>query len=453
MALLLCGEELTKTWDTKNRIIKLLSVKKMTLTDLSKELDLAPSTMNQHIKELLDANAIRQIENPFYVKLKYYEVNPEFSGIERVTQRIKKPEENRVWRIVPIVIAIAVMGGLLAVFGSPLITGQSGPSVPTTFSISDAPGSAAITALNITVASAMIHSTSTGKWYTIINSSKSFNLVLLRNVSSLLATTNIPAGSYNQLVLDVSNATAVVNNQSTSVFIPSSKLRITGNFTIGGNSVNSSWINVDFNLARSLHVTGNGEVIMTPVLTIRSQDNASLGTDANGIITVRTPGGHEHNFNESMDENGNFSMGHMPLPVGADLGILTDGKVTVLGNTTNTIVIRTHGSIIVIRNVSDVANVIGNLSTEGEGHGMLPFALGCMFNGGSADCTANVTIPQGILPGPIIPCRGGMCPHNGVGSDGGGSEGGMITSDIGVGSQGSGSMGKHIGMGMNESGG
>jgi predicted transcriptional regulator len=65
---------------TKIGIIRLLSSKPKTLTQISKEIDLAPSTVSQHLQDLLDIGAIEPIENEHIRKWKYYRVTQEFGA-------------------------------------------------------------------------------------------------------------------------------------------------------------------------------------------------------------------------------------------------------------------------------------------------------------------------------------------------------------------------------------
>ena len=63
-----------KLFRTKKQIVKILSTKNKTLTDMSRELNLAPSTVSQHLRELMAAGKIEQVDNPFLRKWKYYKV-------------------------------------------------------------------------------------------------------------------------------------------------------------------------------------------------------------------------------------------------------------------------------------------------------------------------------------------------------------------------------------------
>ena len=65
---------MSKTGKTKNKILELLNEKSETLTTICKKLDLSPSTVSQHLKEMEDSGSIKPIDNSSR-KWKYYEIN------------------------------------------------------------------------------------------------------------------------------------------------------------------------------------------------------------------------------------------------------------------------------------------------------------------------------------------------------------------------------------------
>jgi predicted ArsR family transcriptional regulator len=69
---------MSKLHRTKKTILEILSRKNKTLTDISRELKLAPSTVNQHLKELIGAGAIKLANDQHSRKWKYYEYNNSF---------------------------------------------------------------------------------------------------------------------------------------------------------------------------------------------------------------------------------------------------------------------------------------------------------------------------------------------------------------------------------------
>lgn len=63
---------MSESYETKRAILGLISTKPKTLTDISRELDLAPSTISQHLMELRNSGVIEQVVNPYVKKWKYY---------------------------------------------------------------------------------------------------------------------------------------------------------------------------------------------------------------------------------------------------------------------------------------------------------------------------------------------------------------------------------------------
>jgi DNA-binding transcriptional ArsR family regulator len=67
---------MSKTLETKKKILNLLKKREMTVTELSRQLDLTTATVSQHMDELQSAGAVKKIDNEHYKKLKYYKVSP-----------------------------------------------------------------------------------------------------------------------------------------------------------------------------------------------------------------------------------------------------------------------------------------------------------------------------------------------------------------------------------------
>lgn len=63
---------MSKTLETKKRILRILKIRQMTISGLSRELGLTEATISQHLGELGRMGAIERIENEHFRKLKYY---------------------------------------------------------------------------------------------------------------------------------------------------------------------------------------------------------------------------------------------------------------------------------------------------------------------------------------------------------------------------------------------
>jgi DNA-binding transcriptional ArsR family regulator len=82
-----------KIWETKKEILKLLTTRAKTLTDISRALGLRPSTVSQHLKELKTVGAIEQVDNPYVKKWKYYKVASVSQPVpsEGIAMRVRMP--------------------------------------------------------------------------------------------------------------------------------------------------------------------------------------------------------------------------------------------------------------------------------------------------------------------------------------------------------------------------
>ncbi len=80
---------MSKTMETKDKILKSLKVKKRTITELSEELGLSKSTVSQHLYELIDSGLIEEEPNDHFKKLKYFRLKDKESAKETAGMSIK----------------------------------------------------------------------------------------------------------------------------------------------------------------------------------------------------------------------------------------------------------------------------------------------------------------------------------------------------------------------------
>ncbi|MEM3208487.1 MAG: DUF4382 domain-containing protein [Candidatus Micrarchaeaceae archaeon] len=381
---------MSKYLETKNRILDLLEKKKMTLSDISSELNLAPSTVSQHLRELEEKGFISEVDNPYVRKWKYYQANKPAYGRE-VSYNTSKMDK-RMLLGVAAAAAMIILGITFFIFSAqsvgPSISLSPGSSIPigsTIFTISDSPGFADITGVYVNISGAMIHSETTGKWYRLPIAAKTYNLVELRNTSAILSGVALKSGVYNEIVLDVQSATATLNGTNQSVFIPSGKLIILGKFNISNSTTN--WVNIDFNLAKSLHITGNGKVVLLPVLTTELRQGAELDVGQNLNIGIRSFGllkAHEIcGMNESGKMIANFS-----IPQNRSIEI-AKGHAVIVGLRSMPMIVRGKGVIWI-----SLGNVVNASSINEVANGRMISingTAGCYVEGGALNCESNAS--------------------------------------------------------------
>ena len=108
---------MSRTLETKKLLLEKLGRKKSTVTDLSRELGLAKSTVSQHLAELKRMGMVDEENDMFFRKVKYFRLSQEKTGAER---RIVAGWQGYI--VLAVVIA-AVAGGVYWLNGQ-----QNGPS-------------------------------------------------------------------------------------------------------------------------------------------------------------------------------------------------------------------------------------------------------------------------------------------------------------------------------------
>ncbi len=107
-------------------------------------------------------------------------------------------------------------------------------------------------------------------WYTIVNESKTFDLIALQNVTDILGEKNLSAGKYTQIRLTVEKANITINNsgeiQVHDLKIPSSKVKLIKSFWIYENV--TTVLTLDFDIHKSVHKTGSEKYIMKPTIKV-----------------------------------------------------------------------------------------------------------------------------------------------------------------------------------------
>lgn len=164
----------------------------------------------------------------------------------------------------------AVLGGLLLAVGC---SDSSNPANGTLkINLIDSPGD--FDAVFVQVEGVQVHAAgadSNEGWRTVSAQSGIYDLLTLRNgLSALLVHEQLPAGDYTQirLLLGPDNS-VVVDGVTHDLTVPSgqqSGLKLNHPFTIEGDELYE--ITMDFDAARSIHMTGNGRYMLRPVIGV-----------------------------------------------------------------------------------------------------------------------------------------------------------------------------------------
>jgi DNA-binding transcriptional ArsR family regulator len=281
---------MAKNGSTKGKIIRMIGEKNKTLSDISRELGLAPSTVSQHLQELKEMGAVKEVENEHIKKWKYYSLNPEFDyasfGMEEKNNGASLVGKipNRVFfYAIGICLALALVYFLAYGINSNV---QKSSFVP--IKLTDPPIVPNDTqALYMNYSSVSIHTVGSGgpEWIQL-NASGSVDLMSLVNVSEVIAGAEVAHNAkIDAIRFDVNSASIVINGTTYSVIVPNGQIsaQISGNKDVNA----SSEVLVDFSpTVLAMYINGTTEFVMVPsVKAVLSMNHGSVGS-ANRVPVV-----------------------------------------------------------------------------------------------------------------------------------------------------------------------
>ena len=134
--------------------------------------------------------------------------------------------------------------------------------------VTDAPPQG-VSEILVSVDDIQIHKAGAGEgsgWITIIEEEKTFDLVKISGIEEVLGSKEIEAADYTQIRMDVLSVRVIVNGEEKIATIPSGTLKIVRPF--GVEKGEKTILTLDFDAEESVRVTGQGEVIFSPVVKV-----------------------------------------------------------------------------------------------------------------------------------------------------------------------------------------
>jgi plastocyanin len=161
-------------------------------------------------------------------------------------------------------------------------------------------------------------------WVAVLNESKTYDLMQLTGVEELVSSANIESGEYNIVRLYISDVKVTLNGEEKTAKLPSGKIDINIAFTIAANKTHL--VSFDFNLNDSLHITGDGQIIMAPVIKVDVSKDVELNITDGKVKRIRAE--REVQKEVGMDENGTVGEGKRIM---ADLNLTVgdDGRIRI----------------------------------------------------------------------------------------------------------------------------
>jgi DNA-binding transcriptional ArsR family regulator len=271
---------MSRQGDTKGKILKLISEGSDNLSEISRKLNLAPSTVSKHIHDLESTNVIAQKSNPHVKKWKYYELN-QAAGVEEFSGNGTNGGINGRNGLITKGNAIAlatVACALLALFSFLQVHALQGASLTASvpISITDPPIVPDGTqALYVNYSSIRVHASYDGvaDWISV-NSSGRLELMSLINESQVIGEADIkPNSTIDRVEFNISSASITVDNVTYPVTVTRKQMAAT---VMGAGKVNgTSGVLLDF----------------SPVVTPTYVQNETLFMMSPSLMAAMVPGG------------------------------------------------------------------------------------------------------------------------------------------------------------------
>jgi len=154
----------------------------------------------------------------------------------------------------------------------------------------------------LTISAVSVHSV-TGEWIDISVDNQTIDLLNLRyGVTHTLGIGTIPAGSYDQLRLIVTDSSVVVDGQTHDLFIPSgatSGVKLHFEFTVSDDQLSTMLI--DWDASESIHYSPGAGYIMTPAIHVYTYRSEPADDAAPGAPTVDSPTHPNQNIWSAVD--------------------------------------------------------------------------------------------------------------------------------------------------------
>lgn len=270
---------MSKTFETKSKILDILKQGAKTPAEIGRTLNLSPSTISQHLKELRESGRIEEFTDEHFKNIKYF-------------RRLEQPSilASSTAKFATGLIALVVIAVLAFSFYTRPVSAASGVG-PVSILMTDPPHVPAGTqSLVVTYSSLkVLISNSTGRFWRQINTTGTVNLLSLVNFSKNLSTFNLPANSVvDMMSIRISNASITLNGTTYPVLLTNKNVSV----KVFYSNKNSSAYNILFDMFPTVSavVSGNQTIfIMSPSATAatigKSAAQLGLPTESRNGLT------------------------------------------------------------------------------------------------------------------------------------------------------------------------
>lgn len=225
------------------------------------------------------------------------------------------------------------------------------------FTVRDAPVRMTdINELWITVDKVEIQTTQ-GNWVTVSSQENRYDMLQLREegIQAIIADVELSPGTYSQVRLTISDVEVIDATGSHDAVLPSGVLRFNAPFSVSSDAL--TVVQFDFDLAVSLHLTGNGRYVLAPVIRVMTYDNANIRVLPSRIVVVNS-GTPREVIVVGTNTQGEVGPG-MQIPVNVNVQVTPGTNTIVIVNATT----NTTGANVTV-NTTTVTNVTVNATVN-----------------------------------------------------------------------------------------
>jgi len=167
-----------------------------------------------------------------------------------------------------------ILGMVILTMVALLFGACAGPGAPATVSkgtmqvyVTDAPPKG-VTAIEIKASNVEAHMSGAAddQWVSLLKDPPVFDLVKATGVNVLLGTSDVAAGKYTQVRLDITDVTVTIEGKQVKATVPSDKLKLVGDIVVEEGK--KTPISLDFDAEKSIVLEGKDKAALKPVVKL-----------------------------------------------------------------------------------------------------------------------------------------------------------------------------------------
>ncbi len=141
--------------------------------------------------------------------------------------------------------------------------------------ITDAPADLNIEKALVTISNVEVHlaganedanATNETGWFTVVKEEKTFDLIKIKDVKELIGSSDLKAGKYTQIRLNVDKALVTIDGTEYALTIPSKTVKLVKPFDIVEKQTTK--LTLDFDAKESIKSAGKDKYVMTPTIKV-----------------------------------------------------------------------------------------------------------------------------------------------------------------------------------------